>query len=735
MAQIQPFGRQRVRGSATQRPTVQAGRQGQALAQLGQTVSAVGQKVAGSIQQLQQKRRQAEITDFADNTSFNFRRDFLEQKRKLDEQMAGTNYEGYTQRLQAIAQDMEQQVIGQEMDSEKVQAFREKTRSFMERAIISADGEEHQNRARFYTQERIQRAETLAGDFFENPDPFQANEEVSTFVNELEAQEGVLFNKETIDTLKADFKAKVRENMVAGLIRNGLPGIVDISMTPDEVDASVENFLSGRIPGTESLFDDMGADERRKHDRQIRSAAANIYNSRIKAVESNVRSSASVLERMDTLNPDIQRQVNSVRMEVEAMPEGPEKSQMLRTLGTAQAVNDFRTSVHHMDNDLLMREDLPDLLLPQVSLQSAREDLGARKRIEDTRNEIIRKRNEDGAGYVKETSPGIYQDKDLLVEHQLSLGIQNPRVFSQEEAGMRASALLEEQSAPLRASMLEELIEEVGPNHAFSAINEMTEANKDMPKSYLYAAMVPDRGTRQRMIKAIGDNEISTTFKNAFAPAETRQMNNAFHQEFGPISSAFHRANLPQHGNDFKQVAQKMFQDKILRNPSKTPKEAAAEVREDLIDKNFTIVDNPRASFVVPKSVLDDPKIAERFVETSFESPEFVQSLGISKETHGKPDQTEEDFWDTFRANSYWVTDASGDSVVLKAIDMRDAMGVPRVVMDPQGREIRARFDEMGDILQEDFAVRRTQEKERVEQRLGKIRQHMSLIRGRQDGS
>lgn len=732
MAQIQPFGRQRVRGSATQMPTEQAGKAGQALAGLGRTVSQVGQKVAGSVQALQEKRREAEISDFADNTSFNFRRDFLDQKRQLDESMAGTNYEGYTQNLQAVAQKMEEQVIGQEMDSDKVRAFKEKTRSFIERAILTADGEEHQKRAQFYTQERIQRAETLAGDFFTNPDPFLANEEVSTFVNELEAQEGVLFNRSTIDALKTDLKGKVRQNIIAGQIREGLPGLVDASMTTEQISENIDSFLDGQIPGTESIFDDMSSDERRKFDTQIRRAADNIHRTQVGQISEKVKSSITVLNKLDSVNPEVQREIQQARFNLESLPDSEDKAQMMRALDNAETVHEFRTFAHHTPNSELMREDLGELLIQNMGLDTAAMDLQAKEQIQKAARDIVNKRDRDGAGYVKETSPTMYADKDLLIEHQKRIGIANPTVFSKDDAQIRAGAFLEEKRPRVRKQMLDEMREEVGDAHYFRALNELSESNSDFHKGYAFSAFLENEGTQERIIEALSDPDLSKTYRATVDGSKRTEANRALTKEIGPHLSVFSGSGLGREAVHFAEMAESLMQQKLIRNPGANPSDVAKQVAKEVITDNFNVIDRDNSKLVIPKSVMSDGRPVEIFVGKSLQG-DTLSHFGLSKEKYDPENRlSEQRFWKNVAENSYWANNSSGDGMVLMATDLDK--GVETILNRENGSPIEVRFDQIDDL---NWAIdtqthhqKRAAEREKALERL-KDRGLLSLHRGR----
>ena len=696
MAQIQPFGRQRVSRGAVGRTTEGVSRIGQATQQLGQTISQVGGQVSGAVQQLQQKRREAEISDFADNTSFNFRRDFLDQKRQLDEAMAGTNYEGYTQRLQALAQDMEESVVGQEMDSDKVRAFKDKTRSFMERAILTADGEEHQNRARFYTQERIERAEVLAGDFYTNPDPFLAHEEISNYVNELNAQEGVLFNRETIDALTNNLRQQSRKNIIAGQIRNGLPGIVDPSMTQEQISQNIDTFLDGSLAGTESVFEGMDSEERIKYDSQIRRAADNIHRTQVGAIKENVKNSIGVLNKLDTLDPDLQREVQSTRFQLESLPESEEKSQLLRALDNAEIVNEFRSHAHYSSNAQLMREDLGDLLIQDMGLSTANMDISAQEEIKKAARAIVEKRNRDGAGYVKETSPALYEDKNLLLEHQKRIGIENPRIFSNDDAQLRAGAFLEETRPRVRKQLLDEIRDEVGDDHYFRALSELSEVNSDFHKGFAYSAFLDNEGTQERVIEALSEPDLVKNYRATVPSSVRTQANNELTAKIGPYLSVFNGSGLSRESVHFAEMAESLMQKKLTRNPNANVKDVAEQVAREVITDNFNVIDNRNTKLVIPKSVMEDSAPVEGFVQRSFQG-DTLQRLGLSRETYDPANElSDEQFFKAAQEVTYWANNSSGDGVVLMGTDLSTGQEV--IIKNANGAGIEVPFGQMGDI-------------------------------------
>lgn len=666
--------------------------QGRATAELGQSIARAGQQIGGKLKNLEQKRREAEIKEFGDEKSFEFRRRLNKFQIEKEAEMEGTDHKGLAAQTDEFIREQKRELLGDDVEADKAEYFEASVSNTQQKALLGADTTEHTQRAEYYMDNRLKRVEELGVMAFEDPDPFKVSQEILIQDQQLTDQVGLNFTGGQVDSLKTTAREKARESVIQGQIRDGLPGLINPSMTEKEANDAISRFLSGENPGTSPLMQGMEADERILQEKRLKAAYVNQRKAKVAGLKRKARSSVIALERLDTLDPLIQNEVLNTKLEIDRLPEGEDKTEMLAQIETAELVSEFNRSTPNISNQQLQTTDL-DKVLPLTGLDTIDLDTRARDSIRKSIARTIGERNEDGAAYVQKHYPNLYGDPADSLEQQRELGITNPRVISKNEAQTKSAAILEETSPRMKVREINGIMEEFGPEHGHAVLAEMAESNKDFDRSYLYASYFGNPATQEKVIRAISDPNLKKGFDDAFGASKRRTLESSVRQELTPTLRAFHKAGMSEFADNFSTMVTKT----ALYNELQGKEGSARGTAREIVENNFHVIDKENGSMILPKTMKVNKASIESFIDESFNQRDFLKQSGLDiTRFTASTGQTEDEFFEVFEERSFWSTSNTGDGVFLMAEDPRTGLAGP--VKGSNGSPIEIKFTVIEDL-------------------------------------
>ena len=673
-----------------------SGIQGKALAQLGKTILSSGQQASEAFAILEDKRRKAEILDFGDTKSFEFRKGLNQRLREDKQAHSGGDHKGYSAGIQEFIEGFREAVVSDSEDEEAIQHFNNRIRAVSEKTMNQSDNYESVERSKHFFNNKLDQAQKVATAILDNPDPFQANTEITNFQATMEAQKGLSFTAKQIDTVMDGLREDSRDSLVFSQIRDGLPGLVSESMTPQQKRKSIKNFLDGKLEGTENLFQGMSSKEKRIYSNRLAKALDIQEKRESNEINEMVKNIVKLYEKEDTFDPRIRQEIAAVKLRLGALPPSDKKTRMATAIDNAELVSEFIKGSTTLSNRELVAMNLDDLI-PLTGLTTADIDLDSRKAIENSKADILEERK-DGKAYLNKVFPNLKISTEASIAQQKQWGIFRPRVTSEPEASIQSAAILDETSPRLRAQRIRDVVDREGSKYGFQALSEMADANKDFHRGYAFSAFFNNPMTQEKVITALSNRvQNDKNFVAARGTNALRTLKNSIATQLSDHILSFNKAGLGEFAVEFTEMVEAVVKEKAVKS-SKKIAELVTETRKELIDENFTIItsSNDRSTIIMPLATESNKRKVEAFLDIEFDS-KFLDRIGLAKSSYN-PELTDEQFVQRTKDEAFWVMNRAGDGVSLMMTD--EQSGVSETLVNFIGTTIEFKFIQMGQIQQ-----------------------------------
>lgn len=687
-----------------------AGVEGRALQQFGQRAGRAGQQISKSLIDLQDRRERAEITDFSSNKAFEYRREInaftLEEKNRN----AGTDHKEYSARLAQKMQETKERLSLDTENQDSINHFSDKIRGFSEDQSLRANNYENVNRSKHYMGNTLKRVDVMAASVLDNPDPFAADMELRTLELDMLVDGNASFNDAQVTSVMDAAKQKSRDAVINGQIRDGMKGLVNESMTPEQKQKAVQGFLDGKTSGTEFLFEGMNAKEKNIYQKRMSSSISSIDKKEKREVREIAGNVINLYENEDSLDPSIQNQITNAKIRINRLPESDDKSKMIRAMDNAESVFEFKKGMHDVGSIDILGKDFDDIV-GISGIENVGSDIRTRKMIEKARRSVVLERNKDGKAYINKHFAGDANNPEASMAKQIELGVSDPRVMTKTEASTNAEAVLEETNPRDRVAAINKIISDNGSKYGFQALSEMAEENKSFHKGYVYSAYLSDNKVRENVITALSNRATNEdNFKQAFPSIDRTNLKNDIQSSLRDEILSFNKAGLQDSAKQFSEMVEAVATQKALK--SGRTKGAAEEAVQEVIHKNFDFFTSGKNSLVISKSIGVDRKELEEFISggqkrivsktgegrETFTSDkpnkEYFDKLGLNKDFYTATSGLNDDeFYNQIAKNSFWAMDKDINGLRLMYTNPRTK--VTKVLKKSNGSPIALKYEQI----------------------------------------
>lgn len=679
------------------------GVEGAALERLGQTISSENSRTISAFSDLAERRRKSRIAEFGDNQSFEYRKRVGSRLLEANKKYEGTNYDGYSEEVQQIIREERESVINSAPNTDSATYFDSKIKGFSENISLRSMSDENLNRSKYTINKRLERGEALASQAFTDPNPFTVNDELLTYETEVRAMAGVDFSPGQSDKLVSGVRKTARSGLINGLIHNNLNGLTTDTMTLEDRKSIINDFLDGKVKGTEQVFEGMSVEEKARYSRQMTASAEQAIKTQTNEIRGDVRQAVSVIMNENPVNPNVQKEIFRMKKRLATLPEGDAKQEMLSQIQAAETVSEVSKSAHFKSSADISRMK-PEEFLPISGLDNADMNIKAQNLMKRKLAGILAEREEDGQAYMEKYFPGFANNPDASIEHQKQMGISQPRVMSKSMASTQASAFLESGSPMERAAMLDDIIRNYGSEHAYQAMSEMADENKDFHRGYAFTGFFKNNDTRIKLITALSQrSQNKEKYDNVFGKGSLSSLKDQVQSDMQSFNHAWQTSDLHNVGGEMNEMVEAYAMEYRLKNPGTSLDDAVGKVKEHVIDTNFSIFESDGKSIIIPKVSQNNEKVVESFLKNSLRNynkrypinQEYLKSLGVDKSRYSST-MSDEDFYKTVAERSFWATNKAGDGLTLKARVPTTDQVVP--VKTVAGSEINVKFSDMDQL-------------------------------------
>ena len=223
--------------------------------QVTQALVKAGAEIAGVTGQLLQKRAEAEATNFSDNANRQLKSEEVDLKKELDQKYA-QDPTGYAEEYGTRMKENQEKIAGAAPSDMSKNLFTKRSENFVFSSGLNARTAENRNRSIKYQTDQA-KAGDVAGDmFYKNPDSLGANLDIMEREQELTEQTGVTVDAKGASNLMEDYRKKVRNGVLQGVIDREYSSISNAKAPIEQRKKDIETFIAGS-PETAELFKGM----------------------------------------------------------------------------------------------------------------------------------------------------------------------------------------------------------------------------------------------------------------------------------------------------------------------------------------------------------------------------------------------------------------------------------------------------------------------------------------------
>jgi len=677
-----------------------AGLMGQSLQRLGEGVQRAGIGVGGVIKDMERARKLAEISEYSETSSREYKRELQGYSTVQSQQRAGTDFKGYTEEMENFSSQVLERLEKNAPSEEAKLSLRNRIAGVTDNFLLSSDTLENKKRAEFYEDNLFKEIDKFALHYGDNPDPFEADTDLLKFKNDLKNGElNRKYSPELVIAASKDVTKKVRLSVFDGLIRDDLPGVVDPTLDRKLQIAQLEEFLGGRTPGSMgNILEGMTVEEKSKWMTKFINKIDTMDKANKRETKNLVDGAEAVLIEGGVNNIN-RPQIEEATIRASQIGDPLTRKQYLQRLSNAKKVGDFAKSIVTTNFEDLTKLDMDEQMkLNDISV--AEENIKARNMMALALRKNLAERNKDGQAYLEKYEPRSAFDPERSYQRQRELGIKDPRVISKKTSESLSLALLEEVTPDRRAVILDQIVNgdpkslnpEKERNFGLKKVAQLVEDNKNLSAAYMVAAIHPSTLVKSQIIANDSNKKgIENRFKTEMS-GET----NIFKSEILEKTADFRAVTLSsdlfmQRISDEMIGAVGLEAKRIMVDKGKNRSTAIEEAYNTILGNTYTIVNDSKAKVLIPKKFGIGADTFGSFIEASL-TDNSLKNFGVNKARHTFAG-TDEEFYREVRDTGIWRSNKSGDGVELWFVD-RQTQHYGKV-RDSNGSSIEVRYRDL----------------------------------------
>ena len=651
--------------------------EGQAIQQLGKGLMDFGKGVGS----LMAERERAEVTEFADTMSREFRDKARQAHISLNKQYekhendpdAG-GYIGYGDSLKSVLTDLQQSLIKDSDASQAAKdAYLKKTGTTLTNYTVKGRVEESELQSNFYLRRRSEATYGL-GQFAYTAGPFEGDMELKRHMVELKGQEGHQLTPKQVhaDQMKAIKIA--RDGAIMGMAERGLNGLVDPTASQEEKEKAVDAFLDGKVKGTGTMMSTMTPAEHRRYRSMLLAKSKSESKEVEKKMTVAVNNAVDLMVSGEIPAPKQAQQIDEALQYVNALPDGVEKTRIQKEIAVAKEVGELTKEFPNMTQSELVS------VMKADGYKTA--ELGSRDIEEkyDSMADRAAKRMIDNREY---DFPQSVAHLDLspaeVMEKAKELQVGNVMAISKGEQASILKAYGSLSTSHEKSLFIDRLVMAHPEDEDFARFaGAQRQVLADLEKTdsttgglMLMASYFDNNISKERVIdNSTPDRKsaITDSFNQKFrgqGPALEDAVAKAIedHTAYMDISNLQERAEMVHE--------QTTLEAKRLMTTGVNRDAAIKRAANTLLNSNFQAVNTETANYGVPKSLKINKDDIINFSEKGL-SNEVLAALGVSESIQIFAG-TDQEFFDTIRdQNPVLVNNSTGDGVILTVEDPDD---------------------------------------------------------------
>lgn len=666
-----------------------AGMQGEALGNVGKGLQDLGKGVGSALRDLEVKRDKAAISEFGDNTSRQFRRETDEFIKTLRQNSSGSDHQDYAKSVEDFMATRQEELLSGTQNTAAKDYFLKKTTMYMDAQLKDSQSYEFTSRAKFNVGNRLKSIDDTSNQFYDDPNPFKAANELLLMKNEIDLQKNLQFTPEQAESMKDAASTKFRLSVLEGMTRDGLPGIITENMPRAQKEANIKAFLNGEMDGTKELFANMGPEEKIRYENKMLSLVDRQEGTRDAETRIIARNAADLLTSGERLQGHQMNEINGAFSRVQAMEPGPEREILLKGLVNAKKVGGIVDHAKMMTNAEIAKLDI-DKVIGNSGLITSHSDSAAKVQLAQALDKMRKEREHDGKAYIDKNFPDLASDPIKAMEMQKQLGILHPRVMSKEESVAESLKIMESMTAVDKAAKLDEFLGKKGPA-GFQALSEMAKDNPDFDKSYIHAAYFNSTLSKESIISnAARKGAISKEYDDKF-PGFKSVLSSEIESALALPTNVLNKSQQTELSAALRESVELDVKNRLLSNTSAPRSQIIQDSIKRIVGDNFDFVQESKANLIIPKDLKVSKKTVSAYLDGSL-SDEAITKYGVEKSRYSFPG-TQQEFNDQVRKNAHWASNGSQDGMVLLYTNPKTGITAP--LADNNGTRIEVKYSAM----------------------------------------
>jgi len=627
-----------------------AGIQERATGQLIQTITQVGGAIGQAAIQAQERRDEARRRDWVTTNRNAFQVSVSEKVRERKNQGIDENYSADVDRimLDTMADVLDSTENAEWQNDFKVETdlFRRKTSALARNDFNIADAQRR--------VDNIFKVDSMvAKDAFNKATPDQVMLDIKR--REVEKSEAVL---------DGEITAQSADKLNKQLLQNSAMSYVNGLVVAKKYDEA-EDFLDSK----HELNSGLSVDQTNAFRKKIQSGRTSLNNLNIARLKDEIKGAEQLAKEGDSSGLKL----------LSGLKVGDSKLQaeIDKTIRIYEPVAKVVEGMESMTSQEMSNLDLSPL--KTAKLGDVAENRQAIQAVEQTKNDHLKRRKQDGFSYVKGIDQTLTREQAL--SEQKRLGIVNVRAISQTESNLMKGLLDAADTPKAKADVLNDFIMDMGSAESASlAIQNLVE-DKSVGPEFAFAATV-DGHVRDEAIRLTSKKvaeQIKTVFTNSVpdSKGEIRNINAEIQENMGEVSKAFKRAGNTSMSLGMINLVKTRAMDTMIK--SGVPAREAVQGAFDLFSKQFDVVNNESSSAIVPARSNVKRETVESILDRS-EDPKLHKLLNVSSVFVGD--------------DAHFIPNKSNDGVYL----MQEINGWSVIAKDKEGKVIDLKFSDMESI-------------------------------------
>lgn len=559
--------------------------------------------------------------------------------------------------------------------------FVSNNRGYVDRTALNSDNWENTQRSKniLRTYDNLKRQ--MESKYSSAGSPTEANEEF------LEIKKGV-DNSRTIDL------GDVQADVVTEETRKGIRTGVLTKMTMDnfsmagttsleQADEFADKLFEGSVSGTEEVFRNMDADEKRVWKQRLLNSFKANQRVNQKEVKAIARSTVALNTSGDTSAYETVK--NRV---IRELPDGVEKQRLLMSLEVSKGVGEVVKDFPSMPNDELQStvNDFIQGMKPQPGV-AADIQLRAQSQIKSAFEAEMRERRSDPYLYAISHNNKMANNFAGLEAYYDDLGME-PAYMTRNQARQTAKEI-SNMNIEAQADSIDGIIQRYGSKYAPYVLRQLSKEDSNFKSYFTSAAYFDDNKTKELVLEtwknksAIKQDYTAAGGNIQLVRGETSRLMQDFRQAYFDVGDN-------EFSNDMSETVTLRAMN-LITNQNASPRDAVSQAFDETVGSNWSIYKGDSGSIVYPAN-LQSKKVVDDYLYNSI-SEEGLASLGVDPLRAGLRGFAEKDLMGEIKERAFWGPSKEQDRATLY---MRQGDGSqPRMLEDKDGNPISVKFTDM----------------------------------------